>query len=154
MCDQFSLGAQAAGHTVEKVFLQDKQVNYCIACDVCRNSGGACIHQDDMADILEKMIASDVIVMATPIYFYSIDGQKKTIIDRTYSRYTEITNKDFYFIMTAADGRDQTIQETLMEFLGFISCLNQAKENGMLFGGGAWNKGGGILRSIPLWVKQ
>ena len=57
VCDQFSLGVQAAGHTVEKVFLQDKQVNYCIACDVCRNSGGACIHQDDMADILEKMIA-------------------------------------------------------------------------------------------------
>ena len=56
-----------------------------------------------MAGILEKMIEADVIVMATPVYFYTMDAQMKTLIDRTCSRYTEIVNKEFYFIATAAD---------------------------------------------------
>ena len=51
-----------------------------------------------MADILEKMIQADVIVMATPVYFYTMDAQMKTLIDRTVARYTEIRNKDFYLL--------------------------------------------------------
>ncbi|MEE0966197.1 MAG: NAD(P)H-dependent oxidoreductase [Bacilli bacterium] len=51
---------------------------------------------DDKEEILNKMIKADVIVMSAPVYFYSIDAQLKTLIDRTLPRYTEITNKDFY----------------------------------------------------------
>lgn len=56
-----------------------------------------------MAQILDKMVSADVIVLSTPVYFYSVCGQIKTFIDRTVPRYTEIADKDFYFIMTAAD---------------------------------------------------
>lgn len=56
-----------------------------------------------MAEILDKMVSADVIVMATPVYFYSMNGQMKTLIDRTVPRYEEISGKDFYFIVAAAD---------------------------------------------------
>jgi len=79
--------------------------------------------------------------MATPVYFYTMDAQMKTLIDRTYSRYTEISNKEMYFIVTAADSRKQAMERTLEGFRGFTSCLSGAKEKGVIYGTGAWNMG-------------
>jgi multimeric flavodoxin WrbA len=94
-----------------------------------------------MAEVLDKMIAADVIVMATPVYFYTMDAQMKTLIDRTYSRYMEIRNNDFYFIATAAVTRKQALERTIEGFRGFISVLSGAKEKGVIYGTGAWNIG-------------
>lgn len=94
-----------------------------------------------MAEILEKMIRADVLVMATPVYFYTMNAQMKTLIDRTYARYTAVSNKDFYFIMTAAVGNKELLERTLESFRGFTSCLRGAKERGVIYGTGAWNKG-------------
>ena len=44
---------------------------------------GTCVQKDDMAEVLDKMMAADVIVMATPVYYYTMDAQMKTLIDRT-----------------------------------------------------------------------
>ena len=141
LCDQFMLGVKEADNQAEKNFLRDKKINYCVACDACRGNGGSCVQKDDMAEVLDKMISADVIVMATPVYFYTMDAQMKTLIDRTVARYTEIRNKDFYFIVTAADGRKQAMERTLEGFRGFTSCLSGAKEKGIVYGTGAWNKG-------------
>ena len=141
LCDQFMLGAKEAGNQIEKVSLRDKNINYCIACDICRNNGGICDQDDEMVEVLDKMIAADVIVMATPIYFYTMNAQMKTLIDRTYSRYTEISNKDFYFIVTAAVTRKQALERTIEGFRGFTSVLNGPKEKGIIYGTGAWNIG-------------
>ena len=111
LCDQFVLGAKEAGHQVEKLFLRDKR------------------------------IIAEVIVMATPVYFYNMNGQLKTLIDRTCARCTEIGNKAMYFIMTAAVTRKDLLQTTLESFRGFTSCLNGAKERGVIYGTGAWKKG-------------
>ena len=140
LCDQFILGAKEAGHQTEKIFLRDKKIGYCLACDHCQGNGG-CTQKDDMAEILEKMIATDVIVMATPVYFYTMNAQMKTLIDRTYPRYTEISGKEFYFIMTAADGKQQAMKQTLEGFRAFTYCLDSAKEKGAVYGTGAWNMG-------------
>ena len=86
LCDQFVKGAVEAGHQVEKIFINDKQIGYCHGCGVC-NTTHKCVLHDDMAEILDKMIQADVIVMATPVYFYSMNGQMKTLIDRTVPRY-------------------------------------------------------------------
>lgn len=94
-----------------------------------------------MAGILEKMIAADVIVMATPVYFYTMCGQMKTLIDRTCARYTEIVDKEFYFLLTAADNNKEAMNRTIEEFRGFTYCLQGAKEKGIIYGTGAWNKG-------------
>jgi multimeric flavodoxin WrbA len=141
LCDRFVSGAKEAGNQAEKIFLKDKKINYCTGCGTCINKDKPCPQKDDMAELLEKMIAADAIVMATPVYFYTMCGQMKTLIDRTCSRYTEINDKDFYFIMTAADNNQQAMERTIEEFRGFTYCLDGAKEKGIIYGAGAWNIG-------------
>jgi len=140
LCDQFILGAQESGHDTEKISFKDKNINYCTGCGTCFNKK-RCSQKDDMTEILEKMIAADVIVMATPVYFYTMCGQMKTLIDRTCARYTEVSNKEFYFIVTAAVKSKPAMERTLEEFRGFTSCLQGAKEKGIIYGTGAWNIG-------------
>ena len=141
LCDQFLRGAEEAGNQAEKIFLRDKKINYCTGCGTCFNEGKGCIQKDDMATILQKMVEADVIVMATPVYFYSMNGQMKTFIDRTCPRYTEISDKDMYFIMTAAVTGKEALGRTLEGFRAFTSCLSRPKEKGVIYGTGAWNKG-------------
>jgi multimeric flavodoxin WrbA len=141
LCDQFILGARQAGHHAEKICFKDKKINFCTGCGTCLKDGKRCPQKDDMTEILEKMVSADVIVMATPVYFYTMSGQMKTLIDRTCSRYTEITNKEFYFIATAADGSRRAMERTLEGFRAFTSCLKGAKEKGVICGVCAWNIG-------------
>lgn len=140
LCDQFMKGAQEAGHQVEKVRVAEKRIGYCTGCYGCQGSG-KCVLKDDMASTLEKMIAADTIVLATPVYFYTMCAQLKTVIDRTVARYTEVTNKEFYFILTAADSRIETLKRTVEEFRGFLDCLDGSKEKGIVYGTGAWGIG-------------
>lgn len=148
LCDQFATGAREAGHEVEKIYVNDKKINFCRGCGVC-NTTHKCIQKDDMAEVLEKMIAADVIVMATPVYFYCMNGQMKTLIDRTVPRYTEISNKDFYFIVAAADNSHANMEKTLEAFRGFTDdCLDGAREKGVIYGTGAWNIGD--IKSQPV----
>ena len=94
-----------------------------------------------MPEVLDKMVTADVIVMATPVYFYTMCGQMKTLVDRTCSRYTEIKNKEFYFIVTAAVTDKKLLERTVEEFRGFTDCLDGAKEKGVIYGTGAWKIG-------------
>jgi multimeric flavodoxin WrbA len=141
LCDQFIQGSEEAGHNVEKIFLKDKKINYCTGCGTCLNGEKRCAQKDDMGDILEKMIASEVIVMATPVYFYTMNAQMKTLIDRTCSRYTEINNKEFYFIVAAADDSNKALERTIEGFRAFTYCLEGANEKGIIYGTGAWKSG-------------
>lgn len=149
LCDRFVQGAEESGNKVEKVFVASKNIGYCRGCGVC-NTTHKCVQKDDMAEILDKMVKADVIVLATPVYFYSMDGQMKTFIDRTVPRYTEIRNKDFYFIMTAADTEKASLERTMETFRGFTEdCLSGAKEAGIIYGTGAWNIG--EIKSTPAY---
>lgn len=141
LCDAFAQGAQDVGHRAEKICLRDKHINYCTGCGACLEEGKPCPQRDDMAEILDQMIRADVIVMATPVYFYTMAAQMKTLIDRTCSRYTEITGKEFYFIVTAADTNSDAIHRTLEGFRGFTFCLEGAIEKGVVLGTGAWHIG-------------
>lgn len=141
LCDQFVQGAQEAGHTVKKIFLRDKQINYCTGCGVC-NTTHKCVLRDDMADILPQLVDSDVIVLATPIYFYSMNGQLKTFIDRCVPRYREMTDKDFYYIIAAEDNDKQLMQRAIEGLRGFAEdCLPNSHERGIVYGIGAWHVG-------------
>ena len=151
LCDRFAQGAAKSGAIIEKIFLASKNIGYCRGCGVC-NSTHKCVQKDDMAEILEKMIKADVIVLATPVYFYSMDGQMKTFIDRTVPRYTEITDKDFYFIITAADTEKANLERTIEAFRGFTEdCLEGAREAGIIYGVGAWNAG--EIKSTPAYMQ-
>lgn len=141
LCDRFVQGAQEAGHQAEKIFLRDMAINYCLGCETCLQNGGICVQKDDMAGILEKMIAAEVVVMATPVYFYSMDAQMKALIDRTVPRYTEIKNKELYFIATAAAEDKRLLERTIEGFRGFADCLEGAREKGALCAAGVWKRG-------------
>jgi hypothetical protein len=65
----------------------------------------------------------------------------KTLIDRTCSRYTEISNKEFYFIVTAADNSMPAMERNVEEIRGFTSCLDGPEEKGIIYGAGAWRLG-------------
>lgn len=139
LCDEFMRGALEAGHSVLKLYVHDREIGACRACYGCRNTGN-CVQKDDMAELLDKLVAADVIVLASPVYFYSMDGQMKTMIDRTLPRYTEITDKDFYFIATAAAGKGAMVR-TMEALQGFTDCLPGADVKGRIYGAGVYQKG-------------
>jgi multimeric flavodoxin WrbA len=141
LCDEFIRGVQESGNQAEKIFLASRKIGYCIGCGVC-NTTHKCVQKDEMAEILDKMVDADVIVLATPVYFYTMDAQMKTLIDRTVPRYTEIQNKDFYFIVAAADTEQKMMDRTIEGFRGFTQdCLTGAREKGIIYGTGAWQAG-------------
>ena len=74
LCDEFMKGAAEAGNEVEKIRVAAKKISPCLGCYYCAANGGKCVHNDDMAEILRKMIEADVIVLASPVYFYSVSA--------------------------------------------------------------------------------
>ena len=139
LADEFARGAREAGHQVEKIRVQEQKIAPCLACYGCRGTG-MCVQKDDMAAILEKMVAADVLVLATPVYFYSMDGQLKTLIDRTLPRYTEIRDKEVCLIATAAAGRG-AMERTMDAMRRFTDCLPGAHVKGTVYGSGVYQKG-------------
>jgi NAD(P)H-dependent FMN reductase len=93
-----------------------------------------------MKQILDKMVQSDVIVLATPTYFYTMDGQMKTFLDRTVPVYQAISGKEFYFIVTAWDPECTHLQRIVEEFRGYTDCLNDPIEKGILLAAGVTDK--------------
>ncbi len=140
LCDAFMKGALESGHEVTKINVADKKVAPCRACYACKGTG-KCVFKDDMAEILQQMIDADVLVLASPVYFYSIDAQLKAVIDRTVSRWLEVRDKEFYYIMTAADEGKESMQTTLACFRGYADCVEGAKEMGVIYGTGVYEKG-------------
>lgn len=147
LCDEFARGAIEGGNTVEKIRVAEKKVGYCRACYYCTSHGGECAIKDDMAEILQKMIDADVIVLASPVYFYSIDAQLKAVIDRTVARWLEVKDKEFYYIVTCADEERESCQTTIACFRGYADCVEGAVEKGIIYGTGAYQKG--EIKSSP-----
>lgn len=141
LCDRFMEGALEAGNEVEKIFVAGKKIAPCMACYYCRTHRGACAIKDDMADVLQKMIDADVIVLSSPVYFYSISAQLKALIDRTVARWLEVRNKEFYYIMTAAEDSDNVMDTTLACFRGYADCVEGAVEKGVIYGKGVYERG-------------
>ena len=141
LCDRFMAGAQQAGHEVEKIFLKDRRIGYCTGCGACYGGAGPCPQKDDAAGVIGKMVEADVIVMATPVYFYTLSAQMKTLIDRCCAGYLEIRDKEFYFIVAAAETSVAAMERTIDGFRGFLDCLDNPQEKGVVYGVGAWHKG-------------
>lgn len=141
LCNQFMQGALDAGNEVEKIRVTEKKIAPCTGCYFCKDNGGRCAFNDDMGDILQKMIDCDVLVLATPVYFYSMCAQLKTVIDRTVARWTELANKELFYIMTAAENDEDTMDSTLASLHGFARCIDGYEEKGVLYGKGVYEKG-------------
>ena len=84
MCEEFARGAADAGHSVEILNVGGKKVAGCLGCMYCFSHGGVCCQKDDMTEIIEKIDASDMIVFASPVYWFDIAAQLKAVIDRMF----------------------------------------------------------------------
>lgn len=140
LCDEFLRGAAEKGHKTKKIRLAEKKIAPCLACYSCLDSH-TCVRADDMAEVFEALKEADVIVLASPVYFYSVCGQMKIMIDRCLVDHQSLKDKIFYFIVTAADPQHTAAEETLADFRGFLRCLPEAKEAGVVYGTGTWDKG-------------
>lgn len=147
LAEEFARGAREAGCEVQTINVSRKKVAGCLGCNACYRNGGTCVQKDDMAEIREAMVAADVIVLASPIYFYSMSSQLKAVIDRTYAFYRELVGKTFYYIITCA-APDESFTKTMVASLdGFTCCVPDAKVAGTVMGCGT--NDAGDVRDTP-----
>lgn len=136
LVDEFIKGAQEAGHAVEKVCLREKKIAPCLACGACLRNGGTCVQKDDMAEVLSRLIDADVIVLSTPVYYYSVCAQLKAMIDRSLPIGADggkMRDKEFYFITTAADD-PAAMERTMNDLQGYVDCIPGSVVKGKVYG--------------------
>ena len=127
-------GAEEAGNRVELLSLKGKKIQYCIGCLACLKTG-KCVQNDDAPEIMEKLRRADVLVFATPIYYYEMCGQMKTLLDRMNPLYSsDYAFREVYMIATAADGGDATFEKAYNGLQGWVDCFPKAKLCGLVAG--------------------
>ncbi len=131
---EFARGVVDSGNNVEIIALRDKDIRFCKGCLACQKTK-TCVIKDDANEIVEKMKFSDVIVWVTPVYYYNMSGQMKTMIDRSNPLYTsDYLFRDVYLIVTAADSSKNAADGTINGLMGWISCYEKSKLKGVIKG--------------------
>ena len=152
LASAFAEGARQAGHQVETLSLLQKEVKGCLGCNACRRGKG-CVIRDSFALVAEKILAADLVVFASPLYFWTVSSRMKALIERFYSlaqedpapplgRYEKYPVKDCALLMTAADDLFWTFEQAvsyyqfaLIRYIGF-------RDRGMLLAGGCGDTSG------------
>lgn len=129
-------GALAAGHEVEFITLKNKDIKFCIGCLACQ-SKDSCVLKDDVADIMAKVKEAEIVVYATPIYYYEMSGQMKTLLDRLNPLFsTDYKFRDIYMIATAAENDESAFEKAYNGLQGWVDCFDKATLKGIVTGGG------------------
>ena len=141
LAEAFAQGAREAGHSVEKVELRGKAIGFCQGCLACQKTGRCVIH-DDADAIAQQMLTADVLVFATPVYYYGMSGQMKTMLDRANPLYiADYAFRDIYLLATAAEDEESTVEGTVHGLEGWIACFEKTRLAGTVFGGGVTEPG-------------
>ena len=136
LAEKFIEGAKAAGNEVEKISLVGQNIQFCKGCMACQKQG-RCVIKDDVNDIMAKVLKADVICWATPIYYYEMSGQMKTLIDRMNAMYKQDYQfRDVYLLTTAAEDEAETPKRAETGLTGWIDCYPKSRLAGTLFCGG------------------
>ena len=136
LADKFVEGALSAGNDVEKISLVGKEIQFCKGCFACQKLG-RCVVKDDVNDIIAKVLEADVVCWATPIYYYEMSGQMKTLIDRMNAMYPlDYKFRDVYMLTTAAEDEEETPKRAEAGLSGWIDCFPKSRMAGSLFCGG------------------
>lgn len=150
LCEQFKRGAEEKGHMVTLVRLMEKIIGFCRACDGCMRNGGTCVLNNDMAEVLKLFQEADVIVLATPVYFYGISAQMKTFIDRTYPIWQHLGKKEVYYIISAGLGED-IIERSLGDLDGFVEHLEEYRIAGRIYATDVMEAG--LVKNLDVFEK-
>ena len=132
----FAKGAEEAGNQVETVYLREKQYGFCKGCLACLNLGH-CVIQDDAVEIAAKMHDADVLVFATPVYYYCVSGQLKTMLDRANPLFgTDYAFTKAYLLATAAEAEPETVEGAVKAVQGWVDCFERCELADTIFAGG------------------
>lgn len=141
LADEFVRGAREAGNSVEKITLIDKTIGFCRGCLACQSTQHCVIH-DDADAIAQNMLTADVIVFATPIYYYAMCGQMKTMLDRSNPLFSaDYAFRDIYLLAAAAEENEHTVDGAVTGLMGWIDCFEKARLAGTVFAGGMTSVG-------------
>ena len=136
LANSFAEGAKAAGNEVETITLRDKSITFCKGCLACQTLG-CCVIQDDAVEIAERMRTADAIVLATPIYYYEMSGQMKTLLDRVNSLFpTDYAFREIDFLSSAAENEEGVDERVIHGLEGWIVCYEKCHLAGTVFAGG------------------
>lgn len=136
LADKFTEGALHAGHDVEKISLAGKDISFCRGCLACQKLG-RCVINDDANGIMQKVLNADVVVWATPIYYYEMSGQMKVMIDRMNAMYPlDYKFRDVYLLTTAAENEPEVPKRAESGLTGWTDCYPKCRLAGTLFCGG------------------
>jgi len=141
LADYFADGAREAGNEVVFIAVRDINLQFCTGCMYCQSHDG-CILGDGMNHLYEYFQYADVIVFATPIYYYSLSGQMKTLLDRLnpiYPRENHFT--DVYLLATSAENDESAMDGAIHDLEGWVSCFEGVRLAGVLKGVGVEAKG-------------
>lgn len=139
--EAFAAGAAAAGNEVEQISLKSKRISFCRGCFACL-SLGRCVIQDDAPAIVEKMHDAQVIAFASPIYYYEMSGQMKTLLDRANSLFdSDYVFTQVYLLTAAAEDEEQVPDRAVSGLGGWVECFPRASLAGTVFAGGLNNEG-------------
>ena len=149
LAEAFRKGAEDAGNEAELISLRGKKIAFCLGCLACQKKG-ECVIKDDAVGIEKKVLDADVVVWATPIYYYEMSGQMKTLIDRLNPMFPkDYRFRDVYLLATAADEDGSTPDRAVEGLKGWIECFEKAEFRGLVFCGGV-NDPGDIRKNAKL----
>ena len=141
LANAFAEGAREAGNEVEMVSLRGKSLAFCRGCLACKKLG-RCAIQDDANSIIEKLMNAEVVVWATPIYYYQMSGQMKTMMDRANALYPESYKfRDVYLLSTATEDGLHVDEGAVKGLNCWIACFERARFAGKVFAGGIEDPG-------------
>ncbi len=136
LAQSFAQGAIEEGNEVECVSLRDKTIQFCKGCLACTRTL-RCVIKDDAPEIVDKMFRADVIVFATPIYYYEMSGQMKTLLDRANPLFNaDYRFRDIYLLTAAAENEPYTPEGAEHGLNGWIACFEKVRLAGTVFAGG------------------
>ncbi len=137
LAEQFKKGAVEAGNEVNTINLRDIDLHFCIGCMTCQKTG-KCVLKDGVNELLPEVQNADVIVFATPVYYYCMCGQLKTFLDRLNPLYGQSNKfKQVYLLTTAADTEKGAMDGTVKGIQGWIDCFDGVELCGIVYGTGA-----------------
>ena len=141
LADAFARGARDAGHEAELISLRGRTVSFCRGCFACQEKL-RCVIRDDADEICQKALKADVLVFATPIYYYEMSGQLKTLLDRLNPLFpSDYAFRDVYLLTAAAEDEPHVPQRAVSGAEGWVECFERAKLAGTVFMGGVTSPG-------------
>ncbi|MBP0986430.1 MAG: flavodoxin family protein, partial [Oscillospiraceae bacterium] len=141
LTERLVAGAKDAGHEVEHISLKGKRIGFCIGCLACQKTQ-KCVIDDDAVMIAEKAKDADTLVFVTPIYYYEMSGQMKTLLDRLNPLYpSDYRFRKVYMLTVAAEEKEYAPERAVSGLQGWVDCFGKAELAGSLFCGGIVDPG-------------